>query len=171
MRKYLALLLVLSLLVMNCSTYRNGLGLDLAPGQKAGAEIIVETKEGRLHQGELIVVKRDSLLIKESHSGADLTVDLSEIKLIVVLQKANWAVRLFTPMALGTSVGLLVETTAMWGFGGYVILGFLIGTAVGGLWVFAGANDKFIAFEGMTESEIWEEAEKLRKIARIRDFS
>ena len=70
MRKIIASSLVFSLLWLSGTLYAG----------KKGAKLIVQKIDGKQVIGEIIVVKKSSILLKGSHSRIDVTVDINDIK-------------------------------------------------------------------------------------------
>ena len=50
--------------------------------KKHGTNLVIQKKDGRQISGELIAVKENSLLLLDSESGADVSVDIKDIKVI-----------------------------------------------------------------------------------------
>ncbi len=93
---------------------------SLTAGEKRGAELIVNCADGQTVSGELIAVKRDSLLLL-SPTGKDESVAIVDIASITVIKKSN------------TGKGAL--------------FGFLIGAAIGGGTALAQAGGSHIGEE------------------------
>jgi hypothetical protein len=150
------------------------LPVSLIAREKRGATLIITLKDGHFVEGELIVVKPDSLLL---YSGKDETIDLARIKVIRVVKPP----RIETGMLCGVTVGAVA--TAIFGahdsggeFGpiGTVLRGILFLSIGAGLGAGAGAlagKDKVIGLEGMTDPQVRVALAYLRKKARIRKTS
>jgi len=174
-KKFISLFLVFSLIMLSVNLYAK---------ERRGAKLIITKKDGQLIEGELITVKTDSLLLLNTERK-DVSVDVEEIKVIRVVKKSK--------VLLGAGAGLLWG--ALFGASAAALFALLIRAAVGGdgevPWWFilrGGAAvasigaiaggiggaiagiDKEIQIEGMTDSEIREALDKLRKKARIRDY-
>ena len=164
MKKFTALLLVFSLMMLSTNLYAK---------ERRGAKLLITTLDGQQIEGELITVKPNSLLLLDTE-GKDVSIDIADIKVIKIVKKLG--------VAWGALVGFL------WGAGGAAfVLGVLIGAsgkaivrhgwpvAVAGaiMWAIVGPLinvSKKIRIEGMTDLEIQETMDKLRKKARIRDY-
>jgi hypothetical protein len=176
MKKLIPLFLVVSFVVINCATYEKGRGINLEPGQKPGVNLVFWKLDWQQVEGELIAVRGDSLLIKESESGTDVSVDIKDIRTITIKKKSK--------ALLGAGIGLLVGAglgwaiaTAFEGSIGEEAVGNVIGVAlvpiglIGGALISARAGKgKTIQIEGKSDSEIKEIFEELRKKARVPDF-
>ncbi|MGB6865507.1 MAG: hypothetical protein WBE11_07415 [Candidatus Aminicenantaceae bacterium] len=90
---------------MNCATYERGEGINLEPGQKPGAKVIIQKIDGQQFRGELIAVKQNSLLLKEYESGGDITVDVEDIAVIKIVKKSK--------ALLGAGIGLLISSSSL----------------------------------------------------------
>ena len=185
MKKFIALFLVISFLVMNCATYERGKGINLEPGQKPGVKLVIQKKNGQQLKGELIAVKQNLLLFKEYESGGDITLDVDDIKVIKIARKQEIVLGALIGSAIGGTIGLgltvipgalekrsvegpesiVGDLTPIYIFWG-TILGALIGGAIGG---FAGTYET-IQIHGKSETEIKEILEDLRKKARVPNF-
>jgi small nuclear ribonucleoprotein (snRNP)-like protein len=165
-KKFIALFLIFSLMMLPTSLY----------AKKRGAKLIVTKKDGQQIKGELITVKPNSLLLLDTE-GKDVSVDIEEIKVIRVVKKLGVLKGALAGWLIGGGVGVLlgfmfpynegeINLRPIW----YAFLGGGSGILLGGIvGAFAGA-DKTIQIEGMTDSEIQEALDKLRKKARIRDY-
>ena len=173
-KKFISLFLVFSLLTINCFPKRRGINLN------------VTRTDGQPIKGELIAVKENSLLLLEKEVGADVSINISDVK-IITIKGSPMGLRLATPFlsaAAGAVLGLTVWlSVSLFGllyimaeegkaqkdakkFAGYgaLILGSL------GLVVAIIDTDKTIQIEGMSDSEIQRTLKKLRKRARIRKY-
>lgn len=182
MKKCISLFLVFFSFVLSGNLY----------AKKKGAELIVQKIVGQQVRGELITVKENSLLLLDSESGADVSVDIREIKLIEIVKKSKslaWGgIGLVSGAVIGALTGYLqgddpsgmitgfgppmpfpglftADEKALYGGIGWGILGGAIG-GIGG--AIAGA-DKTIQIEGKSETEIRKALNKLRKKARVRN--
>ena len=184
MKKCMVLFLVLSLFAFSGNLY----------AKKKGAELIVQKIFGQQVRGELITVKENSLLLLDSESGADVSVDIREIKLIEIVKESKvWkgiGYGLLSGVVSGALIGYLQGDDPPGGplmafglsspmpgmFTAYekaFILGFMCGITGGVLGGIGGAiagKDKIIQFEEKSETEIRKALNKLRKKARVRNF-
>ena len=174
-KKFISLFLVFSLVTINCASLRTTGGKR----EKQGAKLIITKKNGYQTEGELIAVKPNSLLLL-SITGRDVSVEIADIKAIRIAKKSK--------ALLGSGIGLIIfgGGTALFveTFGrnsweppdlhkfavGFGAIGAIVGLVIGGITGELLGTDKTIHFEGMTDSEIKEALDKLRKKARIRDY-
>ncbi len=154
MKKFTALFLVFSLLALSS---------NLLAKERRGANLVITKKDSRQVKGELIAVKENSLLLLDSESGADVSIDIADIRIIRIVKKGA-----LYGLAIGGGWGLLEGITG--GGEGTVFETFLEGIVLIGipLGLILG-KDKKIQIEGMTDSEIQEILEKLRKKARVKN--
>jgi len=168
-KKFLSLFLVFSLMMLSVNLYAK---------EKRGAILIITKKNGQQIGGELITIKKDSLLL---FTGVDVSVDISEIKVIKIVKTSKVLQGLGFGLLIGAGGGGLLglafgsrdfmggstalEDAAVTG----IFLG-SIGLLVGGTLGFASGIDKTILVEGMTDSDIQKTLDKLRKKARIRNY-
>jgi hypothetical protein len=162
------------------------LSVNLYAKERRGAKLIITKKDGQLIEGELITVKPNSLLLLDTE-GKDVSVDIVDIKVIIVVKKSKFWKGSFYGLLLGGGLGVAALVSAISSsedgdttFGQvilgiaycayYVGIGGAVGFFIGGLIGAFVGTDKTIHFEGMTNSEIREALEKLRKKARIRDY-
>lgn len=153
----------------------------LTAKERRGAELLVQKTDGQQVKGELIAVKEGSLLLLSSE-GADVSVDIGDIKAIIVMKKSKFLKGAINGLFLGGGVVGIISLSAggggSGGFSGpggmeYVVAG--IGAALGlviggGIGAMAG-KDKIIKIEAHSEADIANELEKLRKKARIPDYN
>lgn len=177
MKKLIALVLIISFIV--------AIPGYLAAKEKLGAEVIIETKDGELIEGELIAVKRESLLLK-SHLEEDMPVQIHDVVRIRIVNKSYALLGLGLGSVTGVLLGLVVSSSELRSVGlGINTIGFgkgigpdlsafgggIIGGVIGlGLGVFAGIDEN-IHLEGKSESEIEDILEKLSKKARMPNYN
>jgi len=190
-QKFITLFLIFSLLAINCSTLSR-LEEKRKKRKKHGANLIIQKTNGQQVSGELMTVKPDSLLLLNTE-GKDVSVDIEEIKVITVVKKSKaWSG--VGAGLLGGAVGGAVIGICLWVLGLPVMaifgeagieswmddfqdvlwdaaligagVGVLLGVSIGA----ASGKDKTIQIEGMSDLEIQETLDYLRKKARIRDY-
>jgi hypothetical protein len=170
MKKLIALFLVFSIICLYGNLYAK---------DRRGADLVIQKIDGQQVRGELIAVKQDSLLLKESETGADVSVDVKDISIITIVKKSK--------ALLGAGLGFLISSASLsflWyatdpegftdpeGGGPFVVAlifgipGLLLGSGVGAII----GRDKTIKIEGKSDSEIKKILEDLRKKARVPDF-
>ena len=170
MKKLISLFLVIVFVGINCATYEKGEGINLEPGQKPGAKLVIKKKDGQQVKGELIAVKQNLLLLLDTE-GKDESIDIADIRIIRIVKKSK-AVKygLLVGGGLGLIGGISQIGEEVHGFIPTFIDGFIFGALIG---VIAGAvagTDKTIQIEGKSEAEIKEVLVELRKKARVPDF-
>lgn len=192
MKRIIVLILVLVLSLMRCTTFNPyGRGIRVPfPVQeprfekdlemKTGALIEIQGKGGGYIVGELIAVKKNSLLVCEYATGTDLFVDIGDIKTITIGKKSKAMLGAGIGGLIGGGLGALVgagEKSDSWvsytkeqnmliGAAIFGTLGALAGGSIGAI----AGTDETIQVEGKSDSEIQEVLEKLRKKARVPGF-
>jgi len=168
-KKFMSVFLVLSIMMLSVNLYAK---------ERRGAILIITKKNGQQIEGELITVKKDSLLL---FTGVDVSVDISEIKVIRIVKKSKVLQGLGFGLLIGAgSGGLLGFAFGSRDFMGgstalcdAIVTGIFLGSIglfVGGTIGFASGIDKTILVEGRHPSSIEFILKKLRKKARIRDY-
>jgi hypothetical protein len=185
-KKFIALFLAFSLLMINCATFSR-LEEKREERKKHGANLIIQKINGQQIEGELITVKPNSLLLLDRKSGADVSVDIADIKVIRIVKKSK--------VLEGAGLGLLIcggigalggfamgDTTHRGWYGstykstrseealGFGIMFGFIGLSIGALLGSSAGKDEAIPIEGKPPAFIEFNLEKLRKKARIRDY-
>ena len=173
-KKFISLFLVFSLLTINCLPKRRGINLN------------VTKTDGQPIKGELIAVKENSLLLLEKEVGVDVSINISDVKIITIKSPPmGWRFAApFISAAFGAFFGLFVWWIASVGGLGYIGAGkeekkkdqkkfarygaIILGSL--GLVLAMIETDKTIQIEGMSDSEIQRTLKKLRKKARIRKY-
>ena len=164
MKKVIALILVLSLLV--------SIHGELLAKEKRGAELQIQKKDGEEVRGELIAIKQNSLLILDSVLKTDLSVDIDEIKVIIIMKISKALVGVIVGGALGALLGYMsyqpsVGFTIDFGRGGTTLVAGLMGGGIGAaIGALLGIDEK-IQIEGKSAGEIRGTLEHLRQKARI----
>ncbi len=172
-KKFMSLFLVFSLVILSMNLYAK---------ERRGAKLIITKKDGQLIEGEIITVKPNSLLLLDTE-GKDVSVDIADIKVIRIVKKSKAGKAALLGGLFGGLSGALVavytyeEAWTGAGVGVPILYGLILGAIGGGIGALIGAlsgaiagTDKTIQIEGMTDSEIQETIDKLRKKARIRDY-
>ena len=172
-KKFISLFLAFSLMMLSVNLYAK---------ERRGAKLIITKKDGQLIEGELITVKPNSLLLLNTE-GKDVSVGIADIKVIRVMKKSKALLGAGIGLVVGGGGGVLFPHAVNlaigpaegfgdpWEYSGMIgictgVAGLLAGAIVGGLF----GIDKTIHFEGMSDLEIEEAMDKLRKKARIRDY-
>ncbi len=174
-KKFISVFLVFSLMMLSVNLYAK---------ERRGAKLIITKKDGQQIEGELITVKPNSLLLLDTE-GKDMSADIKEIEKILNVKKSKLLLGAGIGFLCGAVIGALigylqgedpvvrgvppplsVEDKVL-GYGFYI--GFS-GAVLGGIGGAIAGTDKTIQINGMTNSEIQEALDYLRKKARIRDY-
>jgi len=160
-KKLISLLLAFSLVMLSVNLYAK---------ERRGAKLIVTKLDGQLIEGELITVKPKSLLLLDTE-GKDVSIDIADIKVVKVVKKSKaWKYGLVAAGGVGLIGGILIPEEEHSFFATFMESFIWIGLPVVGIVAIIEGKDKTIQIEGMTDLEISEALEKLRKKARIRDY-
>ena len=186
MKKLIALFIVFSIIGPSANLYskeRHGANVEIhitKPTSTMEGTPWEETAVPEI-KGELIAVKQKSLLLKDSHSGADVSVEVKDIRVIKIVKESKTGVGVglgfFAGAFLGAMVGLAVDeviskTEITWGPQKSALLGGALGGIVGGIsGGIIGANRyDTIQIEDKSDIEIKAILEELRKKARVPDY-
>ena len=90
--KTVALLMAFSLLACSAS---------LSAKERRRAEVVVQKLDGQQVRGELIAVKQDSLLLLDSSTATDVSIDIPGIKTINVIKKSKTALEVGLGLGMG----------------------------------------------------------------------
>lgn len=144
---------------------------SLTAKERRGAELVITKTDGQQIKGELIAVKPSSLLLLESQTTADVSVETEEIASIKIIKKSKMLLGAVVGFIAGSIVGRLVVSGQADDVGMDVVAvrlvadgaGLAIGAAIG-----AGVGkDKTIQIEGQSESATKEILANLRRQARV----
>src|SRR4030042_5400457 len=97
--KVLVLGVVFSLLV--CSE-------NMMAKERRGAKLIITKTDGQQITGELIAVKPSSLLLLDSQTGVDMSVEMGEIAVIKIMKKSKAITGALGGFLIGGGAGYLV---------------------------------------------------------------
>lgn len=156
-----------------------GLSGNLMAGEKRGATVVVQKKDGAQEKGELIAVKQNSILLLGSSSGADVSIDVPDIKTIGILKKsragAGFGYGFLIGGAAGAGIGLICSRGTGWikfpRIDYVLIIGAGLGLAGGLIGVMvSGPSEQTIQIEGKGEPEVQYELRALKPKARIPDY-
>lgn len=168
MKTLIVVFLVLSLLVLSGNMY----------AEKKGALLVITKKDGLPVEGELIGIKESSLVLLDTVTYRDVSVDVESIKFISIVKKSKVLLGAGLGLVLGGSIGALYGTSTdtydsdlrplafiVYGGGGAAL-----GALIGGLLGVSAGKDEIIQIEGKSGSEISNVLGRLRKKARIPDY-
>ena len=143
---------------------------------------MITKTDGQQIAGELIAVKPSSLLLLDSKTGADVSIEIEDIAVIKITKKSKaWIGGAFgfaVGSLAGISIGALIDSIAEedgggLSFGSFISIVAIFGaiSAIPGMLIGAilGA-DKTIQIEGRPPEKIKPVLEKLRSQARITNF-
>ena len=179
MKKIIALLLIFSIISLYGNLYakeKRGVNVEVFK-TTLKMETPWDTQTPDI-KGELIAVKKNSLLLLESN-GADVSVDVADIKLIKIVKKSKVLIGGGIGFAMGVILSIPYSAFLVELHGGNGDLGsyFLFAGICGAVLLFPGmligaliSSNKTIKLEGKSEAEIEKALEDLRKIARVPDF-
>ncbi len=166
---------------------------SLAAKERKGAELLIEKTDGPQIKGELIAVKPHSLLLLDSESGADVSVEVGEIRLIEIVKESKVLEGVGLGLLSGAAIGVLAgylsgddPSITVRGFGPTMTgpplmtadekalaggtMGGILGGTLGGVGGAIVGADKTIQIQRKSDAEIKEILQKLRKKARVRNF-
>lgn len=154
---------------------------NLTAQVKKGAKLTVEKIDGQEVTGELITVKKDSLLLLNAETNADINVQIKDVKAITI-RKKSMILELGLLGALGGAA-----TQGLTGKSGREVAGetqfedvvatkkmpsfLLYGAIAGGVGLLLGAvigMNKKIQIQGKSDTEIQKALEALSKKARVK---
>jgi hypothetical protein len=167
-KKFISLFLIFSLVMLSG---------NLLAKERRGAKLIVTKNDGQLIEGELITVKPNSLLLLDTE-GKDVSIDISEIKVIKIVKKSKLLVGAGLGLLIGAGIGAIhgLTTNDPWYNStslGNAAWGALLGipsAIIGGIWGVGAGTDKTIQIEGLPQASIEFILKELRKKARIRNY-
>ena len=171
--KVLVLVVVFSLLI--CSE-------NIMAKDRRGAELMITKIDSQQIAGELVAVKPSSLLLLDPKTGADVSIEIGDIAVIIIMKKSKaWTGGAFgfaVGALAGISIGALIGSISEEDGGGLSFGSFISVVAVFGAisaipGVIIGAilgTDKTIQVKGKSPEQIKAVLEKLRSRARITNF-
>lgn len=184
-KKFISLFLVFSLFALSIDLY----------AKKRGMKLIIIKTDGIYIPGELITVKEESLLLLDSETGADVSINIWNVRAIEIKGKSKAGKGIgkgsHYGLLIGGGLGVLAGAGFVGGLGsmgadvssvGETLLtivivgaiggavGAIIGGSIGGIIGAFSKESEVIRIEGMAEWEIQETLDYLRKKARVRDY-
>jgi len=173
-KKFMALFLVFCLVALSG---------NLTAQVKKGAQLTVEKIDGQEVMGELITVKKDSLLLLNAEINADITVQIKDVKAITIRKKSMILELGILGLLGGAAVQGLTgkskrEVEGETQFSGEVATKrmpsfLLFGAIAGGAGLLLGAAmgmNKRIQIQGKSDTEIQQALKDLSKKARVPNF-
>ena len=149
---------------------------------RRGAELMITKTDSQQIAGELVAVKPSSLLLLDPKTGADVSIEIGDIAVIIIMKKSKaWTGGAFgfaVGALAGISIGALIGSISEEDGGGLSFGSFISVVAVFGAisaipGVIIGAilgTDKTIQVKGKSPEQIKAVLEKLRSRARITNF-
>lgn len=152
---------------------------SLEAGERRGAEVVVQKLGGDQIHGELIAVKKTSLLLLDSVSGIDVSVNLKEIGIVHVIKGPKTGLGAISGLLVGGVVGVAAtgkgkdcgqcpNSTRRYIVGGALVGG--IGALIGALIGSQSGSNEIIIFQGLPQDELDAALEKLCSKARFKNF-
>ncbi|NIM91620.1 MAG: hypothetical protein GTO17_11815 [Candidatus Aminicenantes bacterium] len=161
-KKFVSLFLVLSLLALSANLYAK---------EKRGAKLIITKTDRQQVKGELIAVKENSLLLLDSESGADVSIDIADIRRILIVKKSKkWKYGLLVGGGVGLIAGIIVPEEEHGFFATFIESIIWFGLPLVGIVAIIEGRDKVIQIKGRSDTEVKEVLEKLSKKSRIPDY-
>lgn len=80
----------------------------LTAGERRGAIVLVRDNNGKSVEGELIAVKQNAIIVLESSSASDVSLELSEIDTVRIVKKAKVLKGIGIGFAAGAGTGAVV---------------------------------------------------------------
>jgi hypothetical protein len=153
---------------------------NIVAKERRGVELEIFKNDNKQLKGELIAVKKDSILLLESSSASDISVSISDVDRIKILGKSKtlWraAQGFLVVGGTGATIGAISSssdfsrlTPARGALVGGVIGG-LAGLLLGTIFGLEEGADKTIQIAGKNDDEIRPALRDLRSKARIRDY-
>ncbi len=150
--------------------------------RKHGTKLIITKTDGQQIRGELITVKPKSLLLLDTE-GKDVSVGIKDVRVIKIVKRPKFKTGARLGGLIGWVGGVLYAAISYEephegaGIALGILYGLVLGIIGGGTGALIGGivgaaviTDETIQIEGMTDIEIKETMDKLRKKARIRDY-
>lgn len=165
MKKFFTLFVIFFFLILQANLY----------SEKKGAELIIQKRGGLKVRGELIAVKEESLLLMERETGGDVSVDVKEIRAVVIVKKPKLNYGFFGGLLVGGALGGYLGAT-MYGPGETALavmfgaLGAAAFATLGGFIFGAVSTDEAIYFYGKSDAEIQDILKRLRSMARVKNL-
>jgi len=161
-----SLLLVLSLVAFSW----NLMAQDLSRSVRKGAKLRIQKNDGQQVTGELITVKKDSLLLMSAEINADISsqILIKEVEMITIVTKS----RVLQVGIYGVLAGILYgsatksQSRSFEPNQKYITFGAIGGVAGAVLGTVLGINKK-IQIQGKSDAEIQKTLEKLSKSALV----
>jgi hypothetical protein len=153
-------------------------------GERQGAEVVVTKKDRTQVSGELIAVKKSSLLLLADRpvAGTDLAVALDEINVVKIGKKSKFASGLGYGVLIGGGSGALLGlasgddppgwfsyTASEKAIMGAIVLG-VLGMTLGGIAGGLSGMDESISIGEKTEPALQAVLQKLAKHARVKEI-
>jgi hypothetical protein len=166
-----------------CSLSLAALSTNVIAQGRRGAEVVVNQKYGNPVKGELVAVKKDSILLLKSEAQQDVSVNISEISSITVIKKPkileSAGLGLLIGGGVGALAGLASGTGNFFGFhnvsagnkaAGLGLCGGGIGLVGGLIYGMAKRHEEKLQIEGKSDPEVQVILKQLASNARVRDF-
>jgi hypothetical protein len=173
-KKFISLFLVFSLVALSG---------NLMGKERKGANLTIQKIDGQEVMGELIAVKKDSLLLLDAETNSDITIQITDVKAITIRKKSRMLeLGLLGALGGAAAQGLVGKTSrtssnpvdddeniASHTQTSFVLYGAIVGCVGLLLGAVIGMNKK-IKIEGKSDVEIDAALKKLSKKARVPNY-
>ena len=143
--------------------------LPLPAKERHGSTVVATMTDGSVVRGELLVVKKDILLVYDSAARQGKNIDLRQVTKVMVLKKSKFGQGLL--IGLGVAVGMSVIIQSKKNEFGFVFTFIGIGSQTalfGGIIGAVAGIDKKISLAEVSSQDILFNLEQLKRYARER---
>ena len=152
----------------------------LVAKERQGAQLVITKTDGKVMNGELTAVKKDSALLLKSPSGDDIAIDISDINILKIVEKSKKLLNIGGGFLICASIGALLgyegahdwapnDTKGQWQWAGAgVVIGGVVGALLGAM--VSSGHKETILIRGKSPEEIKKVLEKLRTQARFPEY-
>ena len=146
----------------------------LGAGEKRGARLLIEKKDGAVIKGELLTVKEENLILMEESSSNGVTVNLQDVKSVKIVNRGRAVLILECALggaAVGAVAGFATGTRSQSVSAGVhktdnTLLGAGAGVAVGALLGILATSTKTLEIDNGKPGSIPSAISQLRLVAR-----
>ena len=142
---------------------------ELFSGERRGADLKIFQRDGSQTTGELIAVRKNSLLLLDSSSAVDVSIDVQDIKNIEIIKKSKTVLGLCLGGAVG-GVAAYGGSYLAWNFEKketWAVAGAVVGMVVGAMIGSALSDPETIRIESVSAEKTRDILMRLQSQARL----